>query len=188
MTKKIDDIINNISEIDINNLDFTASKLLYKTQSRFASTSLFYRVLLNGKQEKRNWLSYSNLTGKLYCIPCRLFGKLSTAFSKGFNDWKRNQKITDHENCSIHKENNRIYVNRSNKQNKNFRNHNKIEMSNNINYWKNILVRIVEVIKFLSSRGLPLRGNNQIIGNINNGNYLGCIELLAKFYPLLQQH
>lgn len=47
---------------------------------------------------------------------------------------------------------------------------------------------IVEVVKFLASTGLAFRGNNQIIGNKSNGNYLGCIELLAKYDPWLQQH
>lgn len=63
-----------------------------------------------------------------------------------------------------------------------------MSMEKNINYWKNVLERIVEVIKFLSSRGLAFRGENQIIGDKHNGNYLRCIELLAKFDPILQQH
>ena len=80
----------------------------------------------------------------------------------------------------------RIYVNRLNSQRDYFTNVFTLEMNKEISYWKSILQRIVEVIKFLASRGLAFRGGNQIIGNKNNGNYLGCIELLAKFDPLLQ--
>lgn len=35
---------------------------------------------------------------------------------------------------------------------------------------------------------MAFRGDNEIIGDKHNGNYLGCIELLAKFDPILQQH
>lgn len=35
---------------------------------------------------------------------------------------------------------------------------------------------------------MAFRGDNQIIGDKHNKNYLGCIELLAKFDPILQQH
>lgn len=187
---KISQIIMNVnkSEIDIDKLDFTASKISYKSQNRFANSAMFYRILLNGKKQKRNWLLYSNSTGKLFCIPCKLFGKISGNFSVGFNDWKHAEQITVHENSTLHKESTRIYVNRLNSKQEYFQNYSLIEMTKNINYWKNILLRIIKVIKFLSSRGLAFRGKNQIVGNKSNGNYLGCIELLAKFDPLLQKH
>lgn len=40
-----------------------------------------------------------------------------------------------------------------------------------------MLLRIVEVVKFLSSRGLHFHGENAILGSTNNGNFLRCIEL-----------
>ena len=40
-----------------------------------------------------------------------------------------------------------------------------------VDYWRNGLKRIVSVQKFLSSRGLPFRGDNDILGSPNNGNY-----------------
>ncbi|CAF1196363.1 unnamed protein product [Didymodactylos carnosus] len=36
-----------------------------------------------------------------------------------------------------------------------------------------------------TSRGLAFRGNNQIIGDNHNGNYLGCLELISNFDPFL---
>jgi len=51
-----------------------------------------------------------------------------------------------------------------------------------------IVARIVEVIKFLSERGLPFRGTHELVGSPNNGNYLGILELIAKFDPFLQTH
>ncbi|XP_065675555.1 zinc finger MYM-type protein 1-like [Hydra vulgaris] len=55
-------------------------------------------------------------------------------------------------------------------------------------YWQNVLKRIVAVVKFLSSRGLPFRGNNETIGSDQNGNYLGTLELLSQFDPFLHEH
>ena len=50
-------------------------------------------------------------------------------------------------------------------------------------YWRAVLERIVETIRYLSERGLPFRGSNEIIGPPRNGNYLGTMELLAIFDP-----
>lgn len=64
----------------------------------------------------------------------------------------------------------------------------KINAENEITYWRKVLRRIVEVIKFLSSRGLAFRDNNQILGSKQNGNFLGIIELVSKFDPFLEAH
>ncbi|XP_037782336.1 uncharacterized protein LOC119578782 [Penaeus monodon] len=55
-------------------------------------------------------------------------------------------------------------------------------------YWKQVLHRCIEVIKTLSERGLAFRGDNEIIGSPNNGNYLGLLELIAKFDLFLSNH
>ena len=51
-----------------------------------------------------------------------------------------------------------------------------------------MLTRVVSVIRFLASRGLPFRGENQIIGSAKNGNYLGILELLSEFDTSLEEH
>ena len=55
-------------------------------------------------------------------------------------------------------------------------------------YWREVLKRIVAVIKHLSSRGLAFSGNNEILGDTHNGNYLDSIELITEFDPFLQIH
>ena len=47
------------------------------------------------------------------------------------------------------------------------------------------LQRVLAIIKFLAERGLPFRGNDQVIGSPNNGNFLGTLELLSQFDPFL---
>ena len=55
-------------------------------------------------------------------------------------------------------------------------------------YWKQVLSQVVETIILLCERGLPLRGSNEIIVSKSNGNFLGIMELIAKFDPFLAQH
>uniref|UniRef100_A0A8C6LVK5 TTF-type domain-containing protein n=1 Tax=Nothobranchius furzeri TaxID=105023 RepID=A0A8C6LVK5_NOTFU len=55
-------------------------------------------------------------------------------------------------------------------------------------YWKEVLRRVVAVVKFLGARGLPFRGDNELLGSAHNGNYLGLLELLAEFDPFLKEH
>ena len=48
-----------------------------------------------------------------------------------------------------------------------------------------LLRRIIDVTVFLSTRGLALRGHDEIIGSFHNGNFLGIIKLLSKYDPFL---
>ena len=45
--------------------------------------------------------------------------------------------------------------------------------------------RISAVICTLEEQGLPYRGDNEQFGSSKNGNYLGLLELVAKFDPIL---
>ena len=47
---------------------------------------------------------------------------------------------------------------------------------------------MLEVIKYLCERGLSFRGYNQTVGSSQNGNYLGLIQLIAKFNKFLDEH
>ncbi|XP_065658629.1 uncharacterized protein LOC136083152 [Hydra vulgaris] len=62
------------------------------------------------------------------------------------------------------------------------------QIKREFNYWSAILNRIAAVIRFLAGRGLAFRGHNEVIGSSNNGNYLGMLELLTQFDPVLKQH
>ena len=46
----------------------------------------------------------------------------------------------------------------------------------------------MKVVRFLSERGLAFRGDNEKIGSEYNGNYLGMLELIAKFDPFHNEH
>ena len=55
-------------------------------------------------------------------------------------------------------------------------------------YWQHVLQRVVAVIQTLAERGLPFRGSNETFGSLENGNFLGLLELVAQFDPFLAGH
>ena len=61
-------------------------------------------------------------------------------------------------------------------------------MLSEIEQRKKLLSRIIDVTIFLGERGLAFRGSSLRIGDVHNGNFLGILELLAHYDPLLQQH
>ena len=48
--------------------------------------------------------------------------------------------------------------------------------------------RLVAIVQFLAERNLAFRGSIEIIGEPSNGNFLGLVELLAKFDPVMGEH
>ena len=56
------------------------------------------------------------------------------------------------------------------------------------NYMKNVLHKIVNVVKFLATCGLAFRGSEEKIGSQTNENFLGIIELISQYDPLLTGH
>lgn len=51
-----------------------------------------------------------------------------------------------------------------------------------------VLERTVAIVKFLAVRGLAFRGDLEKFGDVRNGNFLGCCELIAQFDPFLANH
>ena len=55
-------------------------------------------------------------------------------------------------------------------------------------YWRQVLERVVNVIKFLAERGLPFRGQDEKCGLCTNGYFMGLLELLTKYDTFLSSH
>lgn len=49
-------------------------------------------------------------------------------------------------------------------------------------------MRILDTIVFLGERGLALRGENEVIGDHSNGNFLGVLELISRYDFVLREH
>lgn len=162
------------------------------TETRKCRSSMFFKELQNGDRVKREWLLYSPSTGRGFCFVCKLFGSVSmssnTFCTDGFNDWKHAvQCLSYHENSREHRKCLLVYLQRS-KEAGRIDTELHIQINKERDYWRQVLKRIVSVIKFLSERGLPLRGDVEKFGCSNNGNYLGFLELISEYDPFLKEH
>ena len=57
-----------------------------------------------------------------------------------------------------------------------------------VQYWQQVLLRIVSVVKFICVSGLAFRGKSEVIGSLNNGNCLRILELLSEYDTFLAEH
>ena len=55
-------------------------------------------------------------------------------------------------------------------------------------HWRGVLERLLTIIQFLAKNNLAFRGTDEHLNSPANGNFLGLVELLAKFDPVLQEH
>ena len=125
---------------------------------------------------------------KVYCFYCCLFAdKKSGLFCTGFNDWKNSVYVSQHAKCIQH-------ITAVNKFHSRCNIFERIDIQlesqflETRDYWKKVLERVIETIIFISERGLAFRGSDEIVGSKDNGNYLGILELVARFDPFLSQH
>ncbi|XP_071705365.1 uncharacterized protein [Rutidosis leptorrhynchoides] len=54
-------------------------------------------------------------------------------------------------------------------------------------HWKEVLVRIIATIKCLAVYNLLFRGTKKLYEN-SNGNFLGILQMIAEFDPVMKQH
>ena len=155
------------------------------------SQSLFWREHLNGEKVKREWLCYSFSSKKLYCFVCKLFAfdseKIMLA-SVGYGHWKHAPRdLASHESSNKPLNYLLTYISRRAKKVSICKDLEKQKESER-KYWRKLLARVLSVIKFLSSRGLAVRGSSELVGSPQNGDFLGILELLAEYDAFLAEH
>ena len=127
-----------------------------KERVRYVPISLFTRKMANDEKVKREWLVYSPKTGDVFCVPCKLFSKQVSLFTSGFSDWKNCQRrVAEHESSKEHKNSvtawgGAVAASRIDSTLA-------LEVEVERKYWREVLLRIVETLKFLTSRGLPFQ-------------------------------
>lgn len=155
--------------------------------TRSFTNSLIKCSLPNGQSVTRQWLLYSPSSGCIFCFACKLFSSKHNAFVHGFSDWKHSERIGEHERSEEHRACMLALHSRS-------KNTGRVDsdlvkqIDAERQYWREVLKRVVAVIQFLGERGLAFRGDDERLGSPHNGNFLGIVELLAKFDPFLADH
>ncbi|XP_065642806.1 52 kDa repressor of the inhibitor of the protein kinase-like [Hydra vulgaris] len=151
------------------------------------------RKLKNGEVIERPWLICSESFDKVYCYYCKLFDTNSDSAlaTSGFDSWSNiHTRLEDHEKSKKHLQctlncyelqqrlSTGLTVDTLNEK----------LIRQETKRWNQVFERLVASVQFLAERNLAFRGSEEQIGNPHNGNFLGVIELLGKFDPVMQDH
>lgn len=157
---------------------------------RCFSASFYERVTKTGLKLPVTWLCYSPKLNAAYCEPCWLFGDrkkqgFEPAWAKGIQKWQRlSAKIQIHENSQSHIEACIVYDQW--RRNKTIDEESEKTIRRESMFWRQALHRIVNVTLTMAMANLAFRGHREKIGEINNGNFLTIVELLAEYDPVLK--
>lgn len=160
----------------------------------------FTRILLNGEKVQRHWLLYSIEKNAVFCFCCKIFNdpnnpltfkntKLSNQY--GFSDWHHlSEHLKIHEKSKSHFQNLRVWSDLLErlKTNKTVDSEMENLLKNETKHWRSVIERIIYTIQFLAEQNLAFRGPSNKLFERNNGNFLKCIEMIAKFDPVMSAH
>jgi hypothetical protein len=162
--------------------------------SRRFSTIFYNRVLPNGEKCDREWLVYSKELDKVFCFCCKLLkmghvrGQLA---NDGFSDWGHiGTRLKEHEVSREHVTNMAAWYDLRLRfqQNQTIDRVAQRELEKEREHWRKVLLRIILIVRFLAEHNIAFRGSNSRLYQGNNGNFLGLIEMLAKFDPVIKEH
>lgn len=162
-------------------------------ENRHFSAKFYKRIMDNGEQVHRRWLVYSKSSDMAFCFCCKLYGN-STApqlAGEGYNDWTHlGRALGNHETSPIHGQNVKKWVDCEIRLAEALtideKHRNLIQKEKE--HWREVLKRIVSGIKYLAEHNIAFRGSNCKLYEPNNGNFLGLIEMMATFDPVMQEH
>ncbi|XP_058739174.1 uncharacterized protein LOC131611065 [Vicia villosa] len=61
-------------------------------------------------------------------------------------------------------------------------------LRNEKRHWKDVLLRIFSVTRYLAEQNLAFRGKNERINVEKNGNFLSLVEMIVEWDPVMQKH
>nr|XP_022911220.1 zinc finger MYM-type protein 1-like [Onthophagus taurus]XP_022911221.1 zinc finger MYM-type protein 1-like [Onthophagus taurus]XP_022911222.1 zinc finger MYM-type protein 1-like [Onthophagus taurus]XP_022911223.1 zinc finger MYM-type protein 1-like [Onthophagus taurus] len=166
-----------------------------KNNRRF-TTVHFNRQMCNGEKIPRKWLVYSPSNNTVVCFCCKLFKKkqksaYTSLCREGSNDWKNMSTIlSSHERNVNHIDNCQVWreLEVRLRENKTIDAMHQKKIKQQESYWKQILHRLIALVRTLGGQNLAFRGSKDKLYDHNNGNYLKFIEYLALFDPVMNEH
>lgn len=157
----------------------------------------FKKVFFKKNDALRTWCTYDLNEGKLYCSVCLAFATENNTFTIGFNDWRHvHQRMKEHESSKNHdrcSEAYFIHIQKKDIGNLLFVNQKRLQREE-VKKCRQVLDRIINVIKLIGKRGLSIRGkSNEAAYLLNNefldhGNFLELIILISKYDVVLNEH
>ncbi|KAL7594851.1 hypothetical protein Lser_V15G31189 [Lactuca serriola] len=173
------------------------SSIMYGPYDKFGrrfSAALYTRTLSNLEKCDREWLVYSKELDRVFCFCCKVFrkeiskGKLD---GEGYADWHHvTTRVKEHEISLDHLTNRNKWFDMRKRLNLN-ETIDKVQheqFKKERDYWKQVLLRIIAVVKFLAKHNLAFRGSNEKLYKKGNGNFMGVIEMLEEFDPVIKEH
>ncbi|KAL7591381.1 hypothetical protein Lser_V15G33666 [Lactuca serriola] len=154
---------------------------------RSFSTSLYMQKIPNGEKYERTWLVYSIDVGRVFCFCCKLFNVNTPTCSlahKGNNDWNNISSILKrHEASNRHILNMRSWIDLETRlaNNKTIDKQIKEQINKEKEHWKNVLIRIIVVVKTLGKKNLAFRGTNEKIYEENNDQLNGLLCFFEEY-------
>lgn len=154
------------------------------------------------KNKKRAWLTYSEKNKALYCFICMAYGshdKCSNLFVRGLTDFKRGHhyaRISGHENSGEHTINaTAFFLDRSHANVRYLLHNESLNLRNEqIQFRRDVLKRIIDVIKLIGKCGLSYRGKRNEAAylldhpELEHGVALEILLLLRKYDSTLNLH
>ncbi len=127
------------------------------------SKALVQKVFWSKDGTNRRWLSYSEESHDLYCFVCMAFAKPTdtSPFISGMVDWKHvHQRIEEHEKSKMHRDYAEAYFLRASKSNiEGLLMESQLSVHREqVRRRRQVLERIIDVIKVIGKRGLSYRG------------------------------
>lgn len=150
---------------------------------RCFSTEYYCKRSKLGCRVPRKWLCYSPKMDRVYCEPCWLFSDRrcpshQLSWTVGINDWQGlSGKIKKHESLRAHLVACVVFDTWKNDLTVDAQLDS--EYKRQVHFWTQVLTRVTDITLTLASCNLAFRGHREQVGELNNGNFLSVIELLA---------
>lgn len=164
-----------------------------------ATNAIVKRVFTNKDGTSRKWLTYCNQRHALFCFVCLAFSKTtdSSIFITGMSDWRHaHQRAVEHEKSMAHRACAEAYFLNCSEADINslLRGRQLTVHREQIKRRRQVLERVVEVVRVIGKRGLSYRHEeNEAVytledSSLDHGNFLELIILLGKYDVALKEH